>query len=284
MEMETFKAIYKGEEKEFKIRLPGVTDVEESQKIFNRYFKSCLNSGAILREKLEDLMREQGLWDDSKQQLLIEMQNELRDINYKLKKGGITLSAGKALALRMIDIRDDISSLLSKKSQLDSLTAQGQAENYKFQYLVSACVVYSDGSKVFTSLDDYLNNNTEPAAYIGAQKLAEAMTGFNADESTLPEYQFLKKYKFVDEKLRLVNKEGQLIDRDGRRIDENGRFVDKDGKFIDKDGHPVDEEGEYIIEFVEFTDDIGNCTEEVEAPTKKKKKEKVVETEEVSTG
>jgi hypothetical protein len=80
----------------------------------------------------------------------------------------------------------------------------------------------------------------------------------NNYEANLPENKFLKKYKFVDDKLRYINKNNQLTDRDGRLVDEQGRFIDKAGNFVDKYGNRVDSEGEYIAEFKPFLDDDGN--------------------------
>ena len=80
----------------------------------------------------------------------------------------------------------------------------------------------------------------------------------NDYESNLPENKFLKKYKFIDDKLRLVDKKGRLIDADGKLIDEEGRYIDDQGNYIDKYGNRVDKDGEYLVESKPFLDDDGN--------------------------
>jgi hypothetical protein len=93
---------------------------------------------------------------------------------------------------------------------------------------------------------------------MAAQNLANMLYGLDNDyESNLPENKFLKKYKFVDEKLRLVDKKGRLIDNEGRLIDESGRYVDENGSFVDKFGNKVDADGDYIVEQQPFLDDDG---------------------------
>jgi hypothetical protein len=108
-------------------------------------------------------------------------------------------------------------------------------------------------------MEDYLNRATEQVAVLGAQNLANMLYGLDSDyENNLPENKFLKKYKFVDDKLRLIDKQGRLIDEEGRLIDESGRFINDKGEFVDKFGNRVDFDGNYVVEFKPFLDDDGN--------------------------
>lgn len=277
----SFSSKFKGEQKDFILNIPTSKNINEAQKVFNKAFKEALDSGATLREKLDDVMRSQQLWDDTKEQKLSTLRAELRDLDYRLRKGGIKKSQGRAIALRMIEVREESNELLSQRSKLDSLTAQGQAENAKFQQLIVSCLVYSDGSPVFKDLDDYLSNAVEPVAFEAAEKLAEVMTGYNSDDSMLPEYQFLKKFGFVDDKLRLLNSEGKLVDRDGRLIDENGRFIDKEGNFVDRDGRPVNEAGEYVVSFSPFLEEDGTPIVDASEKQEEKVEEKSVKKKKV---
>jgi hypothetical protein len=120
--------------------------------------------------------------------------------------------------------------------------------------------VYNDTKEpYFKNMEEYLNRATEQVSLLGAQNLANMLYGLDNDyETNLPENKFLKKYKFVDEKLRLVDKKGRLIDAEGRLVDDNGRFIDEQGNFVDKFGNKVDEEGEYVVDTQPFLDDEGN--------------------------
>ena len=119
--------------------------------------------------------------------------------------------------------------------------------------------MYNDTKQpYFNNLEDYLNRATEEVAISGAQNLANMVYGLdNNYESNLPENRFLKKYKFVDDKLRLIDKKGRLVDEDGRLIDENGRYINEQGVFVDKYGNEIDEDGEYIVTPEPFLDDDG---------------------------
>jgi hypothetical protein len=209
---------------------------------------------------MDDLLEEQGLWDSDKQRKFADLQQELLDGEKSLAKGGISLRDAKGLALKMKQIRAEIRELIGVRTSLDNHSAEGQADNARFNYLVSACVVYRENNQpYFKNLEDYMNRADDPAALAGAQKLASMIYGLdNNFEKTLPENKFLQKYKFVDDKLRLVDKQGRLVDAEGRLIDENNRYIDEQGNFVDKNGNRVDADGDYLVDAKPFLDDDGN--------------------------
>jgi hypothetical protein len=238
---------------------PSLKDQNEARKVYNNAFTEALKSKAVVRARLDDLLVDQGLWDDNKQQKFDTLQREILEGEKRLAKGGIPLSQAKEIALEMRENRDKLRDLISVKTNLDTHTAEGQADNAQFNYFVYACTLYTDNKqKVFSSYDDYLNRASEPVAIQAAQNLANMIYGLDNDyESKLPENKFLKNYKFVDEKLRLINKEGKLVDSDGRLIDEKGRYINTDGEYVDKYGNLLTEQGDYKVEFSPFLDDNG---------------------------
>jgi hypothetical protein len=260
MKTKTFKITVDGAEKEMLVRSPSLNDQREAQKVYNQAFTDAIKSKSVVRAKLDDLLQDQGLWNDEKQAKFSLLQKELLEGEKRLAKGGFSLNEAKDLAVKMKATREEIRDLISVRTSLDNHSAEGQADNARFNYLVSACLVYSDNKQpYFNSMEDYLNRSGEEAAVLGAQNLANMLYGLDNDyESNLPENKFLKKYRFVDDRLRLVDKKGRLIDAEGRLIDENGRFIDDNGNFVDKYGNRVDAEGDYVVEPQPFLDDNGN--------------------------
>jgi len=260
MKTRTFKVNVNGQEINLAVRSPALQDQREATKYYNIAFSDALKAKAVVRAKLDDLLIEQGLWDNSKQTKFTELQSKILDNERKLAKGGISLSEAKSSAIEMRNLRAQLRDLISVKTNLDTHTAEGQADNARFNYLVSACTVYSDSQKpYFSSYDDYMNKSNDSVAIQAAQNLAGMLYGLDNDyEEKLPENKFLKQYKFIDDKLRFINKKGQLVDEDGRLVDENGRFINEEGKFVDKNGNLVDNDGEYIVDFKPFLDDDGN--------------------------
>lgn len=259
MKTRTFDANIDGKSVTLAVVSPSLEDQREATKIYNTAFSDALKAKAVVRAKLDDLLVEQGLWDERKQNQFTELQSKVLDGERKLAKGGISLAEAKKTALEMKKVREELRELISVKTNLDTHTAEGQADNARFNYLVSACTVYNDTKKkYFNSYDEYINKSADLVAILAAQNLAGMLYGLDADyESKLPENKFLKDYKFVDEKLRLVNKEGKLVDENGRLIDENGRFINEKGEFVDKDGNVVTKDGDYVVEFSPFLDDNG---------------------------
>ena len=259
MKTKTFKTEISGVDKEFLVRSPTLENQREAQKVYNQAFTDAIKSKSVVRAKLVDLIEDQGLWNAEKQAEFSTLQKKLLDGEKKLAKGGFSLNEAKDLAIEMKGFRDKIRDLISVRTSLDNHSAEGQADNSRFNYLVSVCVVYNDTKQpYFSNMEEYLNKSTDKVAILGAQNLANMLYGLDNDyESNLPENKFLKKYKFIDDKLRLVDKKGRLIDAESRLVDENGRFIDDSGNFVDKFGNRVNDDGEYVVEAQPFLDDDG---------------------------
>lgn len=257
--LDTFTGIVDGNTVEFMIQEPTLQQQRESQKIYNQAFSDAVNSGSIVRARLDDLLKEQGLWDDQKEARFAALQTSINDKEQSLAKGGISLSQAKSIALEIRKCRLEMRELISIKTNLDTHTAEGQADNAKFNYLVSRCLVYKNSKKTyFATYEDYLNKSSDIIGVMGAQKLAAMMYGLDSEfEKKLPENKFLIDYKFVDQDLRFIDKEGRLTDQDGRLIDKNGRYINEKGEFVDKNGALVNQEGDYVADFQPFIDDDG---------------------------
>jgi hypothetical protein len=255
----TFTANVDGVEKEFEIKAVSLVDQREAQKVYNQAFSDAVKSGSIVRARLDDLLKEQGLWDDNKQASFVALQKKIGENEKILSKGGISLKQAKGVALNIKKLREEMRTLIAVKTELDSHTAEGQADNARFNFLVSACVVYKDTKqRYFKSYEDYMNRSSELVAILGAQKTAYIMYGLDSNfEKNLPENKFLIKYKLVNEQLEYVDGQGRLTDEEGRLIDENGRFINEQGQFVDRNGNLVDNSGEPVVEFEPFLDEDG---------------------------
>ena len=269
----------------FKLTEVSLNQQNEATKVYNRAFRDALESGALLRNKLEDHMRQQGIWDDEKQKQLDDVQRAILENEKKIAKGGIRLKVAKDLALEMSDKRVEMRNILMQRNSLDGNTAEGQADKARFDYLVSASLVYSDSGKpYFKDLADYRNRSTEPVAIEAARRLAQLVYGLDSNyEKNLPENKFLSDFEFVDNDLRLINNEGQYVDREGNLLNEDGRFVDDEGNLIDREGNPVTEDGEYKFDQAPFLDDDGNPIVKEEASAEEETEESEPEDEEEAT-
>ena len=280
-----------GNEVKVAVTKPKSKELREAQLAYNRSFRDALESGALLRQKLEDHMREQGIWDDTKQKMYDEVNTTILEGEKKLAQGGISLSEAKTQALDMRVARAELRELIAERTVMDGNTAEGQADNSRFNALVLECVVSVDNNNVkrFNSAEEYDEVAAQPWAVEAASQLANMLYDLDPDyDKNLAENKFLKDYKFIDEDLRLVNDDGHLVDSEGRLINKEGRFIayDDDGEkyFVDREGVTLTEEGDYKVEFQPFLDDSGKPINKPNEPnataaTKKKttRKKKVVE-------
>ena len=103
-----------------------------AQMEYNRAFRDALESGALLRQKLDQYMTSQGLWNEEKEKKYQEINKEILDLERRLKGGGIKLKTAKRLAIRMREKRDEFRDLISERTAMDGNTAEGQADNARF--------------------------------------------------------------------------------------------------------------------------------------------------------
>ena len=272
-----------GEKKKVFLQIPASEENKEAQLAYNKAFKEALQSGAILRQKLQRVMNEQGIWDDEKETQYQAILQDLNEGEKRLSRGGISLAEARQLAIDMRRRRVEFRSLIAERSSMDSNTAEGQADNERFSHLVYVCLKNASGNRLFKSKDEYEDNANQPYVIEAAGQLAEKLYGLDPDyDKNLPENKFLEAYKFSDNATRLINKDGHLIDIDSqgveRLIDENGRFIAYDEEdesyFVDKDGEKLNADGDYEGGFTPFLDDQGKP---VEVPSKEEEEEVIEE-------
>ncbi len=201
------------------------------------------DDGLLLRSQLDEYLIKLGVWTEAHQREFVTKQLEIRALELVLRKGGIKYSEGRAVALKMRQLRGQMTEMFSRKSEFDNTTIEATAEQHKFHFLMSMCVVFADtGKPYFKGIGDYLSKETEQASSDCARCMAAMVFGFDEDiEEKLQENVFLKEYGAKD--------------NSGRNIDENNRYVDDEGNFVDFDGNRIDEKGDFIVEQEPFLDD-----------------------------
>jgi len=246
-----------GNKKTVVVRPPTSKDKNQAQLEYLKAFRQALENGAILKQKLDDHLQEQGIWDEAKQKQYEDIVTTINDGERRLQKGGIKLQEAKEIALEMKTARLEFRSLVAERTVMDTNTAESQADNSSFDYLASVCIIDAKkGEPIFGDIHEYRDNGDEPYVAEAAGELASKLYKLDPNyDKGLPENEFLVKYKFADEELRLINKEGSFVDTDGKLVNKDGRYIDEKGNLIDKDGIPVDEEGKYQQEFSPFLDE-----------------------------
>lgn len=269
--------------KSYAVRRPKVDEIRKANEVRSQSFNEALQRGDMLREQLESELRKRKLWSDSREEEYQGLRQSILDGEYKLKKGGIKLAKAKKVAMDMSESRQQMITLLSSRTDLDSNTCEGKADAARFNYLFAVCLVYDDTDESYfdNGLDDYLLNQDDPVALAGASHFYYLLSGSENVDERLPENQFLKRFNFVNEDYRLVDDDGKLVDGEGRHIDEYGSLIrwtsDEEFEYIDTEGRKVNDSGDYEVEFTPFLDDEGDPIEEAvedEAEEEEKPKKK----------
>lgn len=259
------------------VKKPTPQNYRDSQIAYNKAFREALDAGAFLRQKLNDHMRDQGVWDDKKQKKYEKFVNDISEKEDLLKGGGIRLSNAKKIAFELKELRVEFRDLLAERNALDANSVEGQADNARFAALVRLCICDPTTGKSFFNTGDqeqdekaYEAQADQPWVVDAAAELANMIYELDPNyDKNLTENEFLREWKFVDEKHELINKDGHNVDEDGRLINEDGRFIayrtdqgykDRDAEqvyFVNKDGEEVNADGVKLtlLERKPFLDD-----------------------------
>lgn len=251
------------EDKKYVVKSPSASASREANRVYSLEFTKCLDQGLMDKKQMINFLESKGVWSKEKQNKEDAYKKKIYDLEVELYRGTpgkkrMTLAEGKAKALEIKKLRNEYISLITDRQEYEANTANAMADNARFDFLVSQCVFTEDGQKVYNSYEEYQQKSDEDLAYTAASTLAQMLYDLEEDfAKKLPENQFLRKFKLVNDDLQLIDKDGNLVDLEGRRINEEGYYIDGDGKRVDKRGNPIGEDG--FLEFdVVFTDDDGN--------------------------
>jgi hypothetical protein len=260
------------------VKRPSSSLISSAQRVGAKAWTDCVREGIMTKKELEKFMKEQGIWDEGKDEEQKKVVQEIADLERSLYVSGnagkkLKASEGKNIAIQMRIKRNELRDLIADKMSLEQNTAESISDNVRFDYLVANSVFYQNGQKVYNDLDDYKERSDDQIAFSAASSLASMMYSIDRDfEAKLPENKFLKMFHFVDDNLSLVNDKGETVDTDGRRIDKQGYWLNDQGQRVDKDGNVLDENGNYIPTITYIDDEDKEVkVEETEKPTKKKK-------------
>ena len=224
----TFKAYVDDDtEQEFIFKIPNADDLSDADMYYASKIAKLVrqkgNDKLLLRCEVDEFLREQGVWSD-KDQAKVDTINEKIDTGLaKLKKGGIKLSEGREISIKITEARQELVSVMQKRQIFDNATIESLADDEKVDYLIYACTLNSeDGQNYWGSFDD-MKEDKGSDVYRGASEASmSVLYGINEDfEKNLPENKWLKKYNFIDESLSFIDrKTGEFVDRKGRPISE----------------------------------------------------------------
>lgn len=239
---------------------PTAEQVKKAQLVYNETYGAAWGSKAPSRSAVEARDRQGDYWTEEDKKRANELEAFIKEGEVKLVKKGIKLSDAKKLALEIIKKRREFNRLNMARSDAYTNTAEAQAENARFNYLLSVCARYEPGGEhFFKNLDDLYDRVNDPAAIEISRRFQ--LLQYNVDndyQKKLPENKFLIQWGYMNDKLQLLNEQRKPVDEEGRLIDEEGRFINEKGEYVDREGNRVDKEGNLLEEETSFLDEEGN--------------------------
>lgn len=225
----------------------------EAQLHYAKAFADLVKAGALLRQKLDQVARDQKLWDDARQaewaELLGRMaacERKVPDERGEVAEAGVTVADARKAAIQLRKDRAALQRLLADRSALEANTAERLAEDARFNFYVGHCTVHAEtGKPYFKGLDDYTARAADPDGRAAAEKFAALYYSYDEDyEKKLPENVFLRARGFCNDNLELTDKQGRLVDEDGEVLEAEPekpvtyRLVDDEPDSLGGDGEP----------------------------------------------
>ena len=125
------------------VKKPNHTQQRDANFQYSKFVNEYMRAGIMPQQKMMQVIKEKGIWDDEKDAQEREYFKQINDIRNKLKRGGIKQSEAKKLAKEGIELNFKLINLSSQKNAMLNDSAETLAQNNKFNYLVGECTVYS---------------------------------------------------------------------------------------------------------------------------------------------
>lgn len=251
------------EQIEYQVKEPGANEHKQALMEYNRAFGEAIKSGAVLRAKLHEYMQEQKIWSDDKAKKFTDVLTSINEQEKKIALGGMKLKEAVSLAKELRANRAKLQSFLSERGSADSSTAEGQAENARFQRLLVACLVYKkDNKSVFSNVEDLLNETDWHKVEVSTKAFdILGQLYYKIDdkyELNLPENKFLRQWNLMNDTLQYLNEKGEPVNEEGKRVNKDGHLINDNNELIDYKGNVIDSKGEFVSNSAPFLDDDGN--------------------------
>jgi hypothetical protein len=225
----------------------------ESDAVYAKAYRQAIKDGYFLEAEVQSILSDRGYNEKESNKSKNLLLQESRKLESKLAKGEISSEEeGRKIAFRVRDLREEYNKIDEAKNELTSQCANTIAENKRFSYFAYACVLDSEGKRVWDSFDEFESDESE-FAYTAA---SEVLSIIYDDNRVIVKNMEMQKYEnkwlidhgFMDDDFYFLNKEGSRVDTDGRLIDEDFNYINTDGQRVDMLGNLIDEAGQIVTE------------------------------------
>jgi ribosomal protein L17 len=255
------------------VKIPDYEQLEEADKVYASKVASLVRESGkrklLLRQEVDTFIRETKIWTTEDEDKVAELNIEIDGLLNKLRKGGLKVSEGREICIKIGDKRKEMVSITQKRQIFDDTTIESLSESERTDYLIySSTVSAESGNTYWESLEDMKNDKISEAYRKASTIMVEMMYGINNEfEKRLPENRWLKKYNFVDDELNYTDrKTGARVDKTGKPIIDSTELVKKyidnlQGEIKEEQPFVDDETGSPVVsENKQETVDVENTT------------------------
>jgi len=220
--MKVFKAKDRfGSETEFILKEAGVKEVTEADMIYRIAYSNSLKNGILPREKMKDLMREHGIWDEEDDKALQELIKDIAKLELQLKESESRSDNAKCIELaELLDqARNKMWRLFLIQQNSYTNSCEGYADTVKQEALMASCVlIKANNARYWKNYKEYVlekDENETSEVPMRAMETLAALLNTNKDTllETFPEHRWLKEAKkqFFDKEI--AKAEAELKER-----------------------------------------------------------------------
>jgi len=225
----------------------------ESDAVYAKSYRKAIQDGYFLEAEIEDVLKERGYVEKEVNKKKNGLLRQIRSLESKLVKRQFkNKQEGRDMALDVKDLRDTLDGLDAPKNELTSQCANTVAENRRFSYFAYACVLDSDGNRIWECFEDFENDESELAYSAATEVLSLIYEGnqviVKGIELQKYENKWLIDNGYMDDGFHFLDDSGNKTDKDGRLIDDDFNFIDTQGRRVDIFGNLIDETGNIITE------------------------------------
>jgi hypothetical protein len=225
----------------------------ESDAVYAKSYRKAIQDGYFLEAEVEDVLKDRGYVEKEVNKKKNGLLREIRSLESKLVKREFKdKNEGREMALDVKELRDTLDALDAPKNELTSQCANTVAENRRFSYFAYACVLDSEGDRIWGCFEDFENDETELAYSAATEVLSLIYEGnqviVKGIELQKYENKWLIDNGYMDDGFHFLDDSGNKTDKEGRLIDEEFNFIDTQGRRVDVFGNLIDGTGTIITE------------------------------------
>ena len=202
-----------GKLREGKVISPTAETIVGGQEVYNKEFRKSINNGALLSARFSKVLVEQGIWSDEKDKRITVLYLLIKKYENKLKNPDQTEEEAQAHACEIRKFRQELNELSEVQSSFSDQTAEGQADNMRYNYYLTQCILDKNTNKTYYhSIEDFIKRSDCDFALEGSKIFGYMLHGVDENyEEKLPEEIFFKRFGEPETNLTDTDKEIQNL-------------------------------------------------------------------------